>query len=70
MTDPIETTLEAAPEVHAYIMNRGTAVAVAAFTVYGAYAACRDGSAKVQDFLNNRKAKKAVEKAEQPASQK
>jgi hypothetical protein len=63
MNDQIETAVEAASDLHVYTVTRSTAVVIGAFTIYGGYASIRDSSAKVRQFVQNRKAKKATEKA-------
>jgi hypothetical protein len=59
MNDPLEAAIEAS-EMPVYNTTRTTVAVVAAFTVYGAYASVRDGSAKVKQIVQNRKAKKAL----------
>jgi hypothetical protein len=64
MNDTFETAVEAASEVPTIAMTRTTALAVAGFATYGAFAAIRDGRNKVKSIIENRKAKKAAKVVE------
>lgn len=59
----IEETIEDHP-VTLIALNRPLAAGLAALTIYGGYAAGRDGYAKVKEIRANRKAKKAAKKVE------
>lgn len=67
MTDHIKTAAEAVSE--SQTLGRGRVIAVAAVTLYGGYAATRDGLAKIKQIRANRKAKKAAEVVETDAPQ-
>jgi hypothetical protein len=59
MTDKIETAAKAVSAKYAYVTDRPTAIAIAALTTYGAYAALRDGTVVLLRKSHERNVKKA-----------
>lgn len=63
----LKAAAKAATDKYAYVTDRPTAIAIAAFTIYGAGSATVDAVNKIQQIRANRKAHKAAAKVVETA---